>query len=318
MVVFLTCSCALNLTNFHVQNWSDFFSRRHVQFSTHVVCSDQSTAIDATHKLGGCRDDILAAMKLITDAMGRSVAANKFLFFNFSGHGTQIRDVDGDEADGFDEALCPCDFESAGVIVDDDLSQWLEILPSHQLFAVCDCCHSGTCLDLGEFSGFFCSGCRDDQVSADAKSLGSTSGALTACLIHALSSGDCGASEVAARVSENLLQCAFNQKPVMTCTTSSVLDGWGTDFPKAAVKGLQLVSSGTVRNIGQTKLGTSETESFVLQSGTLFLFDYFSAASVSHFLSRSLYRIRTRIHSLCSAKSAACIQGSTFRTRSAD
>jgi hypothetical protein len=208
--------------------------------------------------------------------MARSVAANKFLFLNFSGHGTQIRDVDGDEADGFDEALCPCDFESAGVIVDDDLSQWLEILPPHQLFAVCDCCHSGTCLDLGEFSGFFCSGCRDDQVSANANSMGGASGALTACLVHALSSGDCAPSEVAARVCENLLQCGFDQKPVMTCTTSSVLDGWGSDFPKAAVKGLQLVSSGTVRNISQTQPQASETESFAHQSGiSHFLFFHF-------------------------------------------
>jgi hypothetical protein len=29
------------------------------------------------------------------------------LFFHYSGHGTQVEDVHGDEEDGFDEALCP-------------------------------------------------------------------------------------------------------------------------------------------------------------------------------------------------------------------
>jgi hypothetical protein len=99
-----------------IENWGEFFGRRQVQFSVHVVCSDQETSITATQKLGGCRNDIMAGMKLVSDAMARSVAAQKFLFFNFSGHGTQVRDDDGDEADGLDEALCPCDFETAGVI----------------------------------------------------------------------------------------------------------------------------------------------------------------------------------------------------------
>jgi hypothetical protein len=69
-----------------IENLSELFSRRQVRFSVHVVCSDQSTSIDATQKLGGGRDDIFAGMKLITDAMNRSVATQKFLFFNFSGH----------------------------------------------------------------------------------------------------------------------------------------------------------------------------------------------------------------------------------------
>jgi metacaspase-1 len=30
---------------------------------------------------------------------------------HYSGHGTQIPDDDGDEADGMDEALCPVDYQ---------------------------------------------------------------------------------------------------------------------------------------------------------------------------------------------------------------
>ncbi len=58
------------------------------------------------------------------DALDRSVAKEKCLFFNFSGHGTQVEDQDGDEDDGFDEALCPSDFDTAGALTDDALCKW--------------------------------------------------------------------------------------------------------------------------------------------------------------------------------------------------
>ena len=64
-----------------------------------------------------------------------------FLFLNFSGHGVQEADRDGDETDGFDECLAPADYDVAGYISDDFLSRWLRDLPQHTCFAVFDCCH---------------------------------------------------------------------------------------------------------------------------------------------------------------------------------
>lgn len=43
------------------------------------------------------------------------------IFLHYSGHGTKMKDDDGDEKDGYDEALCPRDYASAGLIRDDDL-----------------------------------------------------------------------------------------------------------------------------------------------------------------------------------------------------
>ena len=44
------------------------------------------------------------------------------IFFHYSGHGSQIRDVaSGDELDGRDEIIVPLDFRRAGIITDDDL-----------------------------------------------------------------------------------------------------------------------------------------------------------------------------------------------------
>jgi len=71
------------------------------------------------------------------------------LFVQYSGHGTEVKDKSNDEADGYDEAICPLD---GGVIIDDwmflNLVKPLEKTPGASLFFLVDACHSGTCLDL--------------------------------------------------------------------------------------------------------------------------------------------------------------------------
>lgn len=67
---------------------------------------------------------------------------DKFVFF-FSGHGSQVRDVSGDEADGWDEVICPIDWPQ--YISDDDLRAIFGRLPADATLDVFfDCCHSGT------------------------------------------------------------------------------------------------------------------------------------------------------------------------------
>lgn len=63
------------------------------------------------------REAILAAYRqVVADSQpGDSI------FLHYSGHGSHVRDDDGDEEDGFDEVLVPLDFQSAGMIRDDDL-----------------------------------------------------------------------------------------------------------------------------------------------------------------------------------------------------
>jgi len=75
---------------------------------------------------------------------------NSKLFVHYSGHGTQVRDISGDEDDGKDEALCPADFMTAGFIVDDEIFQTL-VKPLDStvvLHSIMDCCHSGSIFDL--------------------------------------------------------------------------------------------------------------------------------------------------------------------------
>ncbi len=62
-----------------------------------------------------------------------------------TGHGTKLRDDESEEHDGYDEALCPRDFQSAGMIRDDELYDILvKGLPKGaHLVSLMDCCHSG-------------------------------------------------------------------------------------------------------------------------------------------------------------------------------
>lgn len=154
----------------------------------------------------------------IIDNMNKYVALTKSgdeLFIHYSGHGTQVADLNGDEANnpdtpGKDDALCPCDFDdysgNSGFILDDVLKEIIvdKIPAGAKLRAFFDCCHSGSALDLpflfqkneqymqveplDKQSGdcLLVSGCKDNQTSADAYINRQYSGALTWALIQAL------------------------------------------------------------------------------------------------------------------------------------
>jgi hypothetical protein len=69
------------------------------------------------------------------------------LLFHFSGHGSQVRDRDGDELkDRLDEILCPHDMDWDGTyITDDELGDLFgKVRKGVNLELLLDCCHSGT------------------------------------------------------------------------------------------------------------------------------------------------------------------------------
>jgi hypothetical protein len=64
----------------------------------------------------------------------------------FSGHGTYQRDLDGDEADGIDEALCPYDVHTHdAALIDDEIHAIFRTRRDGvHLVLISDSCHSGT------------------------------------------------------------------------------------------------------------------------------------------------------------------------------
>ncbi|GAB2224327.1 hypothetical protein Droror1_Dr00005081 [Drosera rotundifolia] len=142
------------------------------------------------------------------------------LVFHYSGHGSRQRNYNGEEVDGYDETLCPLDFETQGMILDDEINVALvrPLIAGVKLHAIIDACHSGTMLDLpylcrmngsgqyvwedhrprsgtwkgtsgGEVISF--SGCDDDQTSIDTPALSqvTSTGAMTYCFIQAIERG---------------------------------------------------------------------------------------------------------------------------------
>jgi hypothetical protein len=67
------------------------------------------------------------------------------LFLHYSGHGSNVPDDNGDEADHRDEILCPTDLDWKDPFRDDWLRETFDALrPGVSLTVVMDCCHSGT------------------------------------------------------------------------------------------------------------------------------------------------------------------------------
>lgn len=71
------------------------------------------------------------------------------LYLHFSGHGSQVTDLNGDESDGLDETIVPLDYQTAGQITDDELRAVADKIPEGvRCTWVIDACHSATVVDL--------------------------------------------------------------------------------------------------------------------------------------------------------------------------
>ncbi|MFZ4632751.1 MAG: caspase family protein [Saprospiraceae bacterium] len=100
----------------------------------------------------------MGILNAIRTQLLQTCAPGDEVYFHFSGHGQLIADNNGDELDGFDEALVPYDspmkyqpgvYEGQNLIRDEELGDLFNQIrrklgPSGQLIVVIDACHSGT------------------------------------------------------------------------------------------------------------------------------------------------------------------------------
>jgi len=187
-----------------------------------VVCTD-NTPLKPT------RSNILSLLSQLI------LSEAQVLYFHYSGHGSYISDVNGDEDDGRDECLVPLDYQRSGMITDDDMRAIVSLLPAgKKMGIVLDCCHSGTGIDLAynlykragrytmirnpKYSETKChvmmlSGCADYQTSADAYLQGKYQGALTHAFLTAMNEGVATYDQLITRVRTVLKQGRFQQLP---------------------------------------------------------------------------------------------------------
>ena len=132
--------------------------------------------------------------------------AGDLLFFMYSGHGYYTLDRNGDEQDGYDELIVTSDLQG---ITDDEFKTLIQqnLKKDVTLFAMFDCCFSGSILDLryqylnsmnydnytennkdNNTNGnvFMSSGCTDEQTSADTVINNKACGAMSWSLLESL------------------------------------------------------------------------------------------------------------------------------------
>ena len=90
----------------------------------------------------GTRAKVLAALRTAS----KSLVKGDFFFLSFSGHGGQVPDVSGEEADKLDETWCLYD----GQLIDDELYMELgKFVTGVRILVLSDSCHSGTVVRAG-------------------------------------------------------------------------------------------------------------------------------------------------------------------------
>jgi hypothetical protein len=86
-----------------------------------------------------------AAMVTAFNELIGNAKAGDCIAITFSGHGTLAPDTNGDEADRYDEALCPYDIHQGQVLVDDEIHEMFNKRAlGVRLILISDSCHSGT------------------------------------------------------------------------------------------------------------------------------------------------------------------------------
>jgi len=167
------------------------------------------------------------------------------LFFTYSGHGTYTPDKNSEEKTGYDQCIVPCDLD---IILDDELKMLIQtyLKPSVTLFAMFDCCFSGSILDLKyqymdsvnydnytennkqlETLGdvFMISGCTDNQTSADAVINNNNNGAMTWSLLEALKQQPtCSWRELVKKMRDLLKTAQLDQIPQFSSGTFENID----------------------------------------------------------------------------------------------
>lgn len=142
----------------------------------------------------------------LTKLLANSISGDS-LFFLYSGHGTYTTDLNKDELDGQDEVIVPINATNIkSCIIDDELNKIIKnnLKPGVKLFALFDCCFSGTILDLkynvdkldniiinpnvSDTLGqvVMISGCTDKQYSADLVINNKGTGAMTLSFIQTI------------------------------------------------------------------------------------------------------------------------------------
>lgn len=231
------------------------------------TCAQNDVRLMGDHNFGTTYPTRANLLRQVRAAVrkGRRTRGLKSVVLHYSGHGTQLWDGgEGGPADVEhdlrDEALCPVDYETAGMIRDDDLYKAVrEALAEDvdtSVFILLDCCNSGSGADLpfraeladtgawahhvdgvDELHGHvtMISGCADHEYSADAWFQGRQEygGAMTNAFLAATNGCRDLRTKPAKQIAEEmhawLREHGFDQRPQLS--SSFPMDDTATLLP---------------------------------------------------------------------------------------
>ncbi|MED6108736.1 hypothetical protein PIB30_026822 [Stylosanthes scabra] len=123
-----------------------YFLIHNLDFPIHSICMLTDDIEQRDPMRIPTKRNILKSMRWLLEG---SQAGDSLVFY-FSGHGAREVDRSGDEIDGYDEAICPLDYEKEGNIIDDQINATIVRPLPHgaKLHAIVDASFSGTILDL--------------------------------------------------------------------------------------------------------------------------------------------------------------------------
>lgn len=169
------------------------------------------------------------------------------LWVHYSGHGSIRRDRSNDEKENIDSVLIPNDFQTNGVILDDDIYSIIKDV-NCRLFLLFDCCHSGSICDLPwsvqyvdnkliktnintnqhkNPNIYAISGSTDMQLSMEKYNefLQKKVGALTNAFLMLLHNNkyNVAIEELFIEICRYLSYSGLEQKPILSCTSDEIL-----------------------------------------------------------------------------------------------
>jgi len=199
------------------------------------------------------------------------------IWFHYSGHGSQLRDTNADEADKLDEVIVPVDYQKNGFIVDDEIFNIIKDSKCRTIM-IFDSCHNGSICDLTwmfEYNNgtksiaksinsgkqtanpnmFVFTGCKDTQTSADAYSIDAQQsvGAFTDTFLYCLRKNRMNVDimKLYNDICITIKSKGFTQTPILSCSSEIPSFKFSRTTSSSGVNTKTIISSSSV-NISNT------------------------------------------------------------------
>ena len=143
---------AVGIGKYEDPSWGRINADNDLDYVVRILEEYQFADVTLLKNEEATKDAIVKELEMLADRCGRG----DVVYIHFSGHGQQVKDMDGDEDDGYDESWIPYDAyrkccskdDGSHHLVDDEINVMLDGLcqkigAAGRLLVIVDACHSG-------------------------------------------------------------------------------------------------------------------------------------------------------------------------------